>query len=65
MNRYLIEVDRIEPNGTIYHLTQYRELKPTKSLKSHKTQLNKLTTKIEEELHYYQVPFKRFSVSMV
>tara|TARA_R100000030_G_scaffold69191_1_gene53020 strand:- start:9916 stop:10116 length:201 start_codon:yes stop_codon:yes gene_type:complete len=65
MNRYCIEVDRIEPNGSIYHLVQYRELKPTKSLKAHKLQLNKLTTKIEEELHYYQVPFERFSVSMV
>ena len=65
MNRYLIEVDRIEPNGSIYHLTQYRELKATKSLTAHKKQLDKLTTRIEEELHYYQIPFERFSVSMV
>jgi len=65
MNRYCIEVDRIERDGSIFHLVQYRELKPTKSTKGLNRQLNKLTDRIEEELHYYQVPFKSFSVSHV
>ena len=65
MNRYCIEVDRIERDGSIFHLVQYRELKPTKSTKGLNRQLNKLTDRIEKELHYYQVPFKSFSVSHV
>ena len=65
MNRYCIEVDRIERDGSIYHLTQYRELKPTKSIKGLNRQLQKLTDRIEEELHYYKVPFKRYSVSFL
>jgi len=64
MNRYCIEVDRIERDGSIFHLVQYRELKPTKSLWAHKLQLEKLTNRIAEELKYYQVPYKRYSVSM-
>ena len=65
MNRYCIEVDRIERDGSIFHLVQYRELKPTKSIKGLKRQLDKLTDRIEEELHYYQLPLKSFSVSHV
>jgi len=64
MNRYCIEVDRIEPNGSIFHLVQYRELKATKTLRAHKLQLKKLTDKIAIELDYYKVPYKRYSVSM-
>ena len=64
MNRYCIEVDRIERDGSIFHLVQYRELKATKTLRAHKLQLKKLTDRIGEELQYYQVPYKRYSVSM-
>jgi len=64
MNRYCIEVDRIERDGSIFHLVQYRELKATKSIAGHKLQLKKLTDRIAEELQYYQVPYKRYTVSV-
>lgn len=65
MNRYRIEVDRIEPNGEIFHLVQYRELKPTKTIRGRNFQLKMLTDRIAEELQYYQVPYKTYTVSMV
>ena len=65
MNRYRIEIDRIEPNGDIFTLVQYRKLKATKSLRGRDRQMENLTNKIIEELKYYQVPHKRFTVSVV
>lgn len=65
MNRYRIEVDRIEPNGDIFTLVEYRKLKATKSNRGLYRQMENLTNKISEELKYYQVPHKRFTVSVV
>ena len=65
MNRYCIEVDRIEPNGDIFTLVEYRKLKATKSNKGLERQLNNLVNRIGEELKYYQVPHKRYTVSVV
>ena len=64
MNRYCIEVDRIEPNGDIFTLVEYRNLKATKSNKGLERQLNNLVNRIGEELKYYQVPHKRYTVSV-
>ena len=64
MNRYCIEVDRIEPNGDIFTLVEYRKLKATKSNKGLERQLNNLVNRIAEELKYYQVPHKRYTVSV-
>ena len=64
MNRYCIEVDRIEPNGEIFTLVEYRNLKATKSTLGRDRQLNNLTNRIAEELKYYQVPHKRYTVSV-
>ena len=64
MNRYRIEVDRIEPNGEIFTLVQYRELKPTRTIRGRNFQLKKLTDRIAEELKYYQVPHQRYTVSV-
>ena len=65
MNRYCIEVDRIEPNGDIFTLVEYRELKPTKSIRGRNIQLKNLTDKIAIELDYNKVPYNRYTVSMV
>ena len=65
MNRYCIEVDRIEPNGDIFTLVEYRKLKATKTNKGLERQLNNLVNRIGEELKYYQVPHKRYTVSVV
>jgi len=65
MNRYCIEVDRIEPNGDIFTLVEYRKLKATKTNKGLERQLNNLVNRIAEELKYYQVPHKRYTVSVV
>ena len=64
-NTYRIEVDRIEPNGEIFTLVEYRNLKATKSFKGRDRQLNNLVQRIAEELKYYQVPHKRYTVSVV
>jgi len=64
MNRYCIEVDRIEPNGDIFTLVEYRKLKATKTNKGLERQLNNLVNRIGEELKYYQVPHKRYTVSV-
>ena len=64
MNRYCIEVDRIEPNGDIFTLVEYRKLKATKSNKGLERQLNNLVNRIGEDLKYYQVPHKRYTVSV-
>ena len=64
MNRYCIEVDRIEPNGDIFTLVEYRKLKATKTNKGLEQQLNNLVNRIGEELKYYQVPHKRYTVSV-
>ena len=64
-NTYRIEVDRIEPNGEIFTLVEYRNLKATKSNKGRDRQLNNLVQRIAEELKYYQVPHKRYTVSVV
>ena len=64
MNRYCIEVDRIEPNGEIFTLVEYRNLKATKSTIGRDRQMNNLVNRIGEELRYYQVPHKRYTVSV-
>jgi hypothetical protein len=65
MNRYRIEVERIEPNGEIFNLVQYRELPVTKSQRGRNRQMENLTQKIIDELKYYQVPHKSFTVSQI
>ena len=65
MNCYRIEVERIEPNGEIFNLVQYRELPATKSQRGRNRQMENLTQKIIDELKYYQVPHKSFTVSQI
>ena len=65
MNTYRIEVDRIERDGSIFTLVQHRKLKATKSIRGRDRQMNNLVEKVIKELKYYQVPHKRFTVSMV
>ena len=65
MNRYCIEVERIEPNGDIHHLVEYRELKATKSQRGRDRQMENLVQRIADELKYYQVPHKSYIVSQV
>ena len=64
MNRYMIEVDRIEPNGDIRTIVEYRNLKATKSYRGRDRQLNNFVNRIADELKYYQVPHKRYTVSV-
>jgi len=64
-NTYLIEVDRIEPNGNVVTITERRKLSATKSTRGRDRQLNNLVNRIDEELKYYQVPHKRYTVSHV
>ena len=64
-NTYLIEVDRIEPNGNVVTITERRTLCATKSNKGLERQMNNLVNRIAEELKYYQVPYKRYTVSVV
>ena len=64
-NTYLIEVDRIEPNGDVVTITERRKLSATKSTRGRDRQLNNLVNRIDEELKYYQVPYKRYTVSHV
>ena len=64
-NTYLIEIDRIEPNGSVVTITERRKLKATKTNKGLERQLNNLVNRIGEELKYYQVPHKRYTVSHV
>jgi len=64
-NTYLIEVDRIEPNGNVVTITERRKLSATKSIRGRDRQLNNLVNRIDEELKYYQVPYKRYTVSLV
>ena len=65
MNVYQIEVDRIEPNGDVVTITERRQLKATKSIRGRDRQMENLVNRIIEELKYYQVPHKRFTVSQV
>ena len=64
-NTYLIEVDRIEPNGDVVTITERRKLKGTKSNVGLERQMNNLANRIGEELRYYQVSYKRYTVSHV
>jgi len=64
-NTYLIEVDRIEPNGNVVTITERRTLCATKSNKGLERQMNNLVNRIAEELKYYQVPHKRYTVSHI
>ena len=64
-NTYLIEIDRIEPNGSVVTITERRKLKATKTNKGLERQLNNLVNRIGEELKYYQIPHKRYTVSGV
>ena len=65
MNRYRIEVERIEPNGEIFNLVEYRGLKATKSQRGRNRQMENLVQRIADELKYYQVPHKSYTVSQV
>ena len=65
MNVYQIEIDRIEPSGEIFTITERRTLKATKSIRGRDRQMNNLVDKVIEELKYYQVPHKRLTVSLV
>ena len=65
MNTYRIEVDRIERDGSIFTVVQHRQLKATKSIRGRDRQLNNLVEKVIKELKYYQVPHKRFTVSLM
>ena len=65
MNRYKIEVERIEPNGDVHTIVEYRNMNATKSLRGRDRQMNNLVNRIIEELKYYQVPHKSFTVSVV
>ena len=65
MNRYCIEIERIEPNGEIYNLVEYRNLKATKSIRGRDRQMENLVQRIADELKYYQVPHKSYTVSQV
>ena len=65
MNVYQIEVDRIEPNGDVVTITERRQLKATKSIRGRDRQMENLVNRIIEELKYYQVPHKSFTVSQV
>ena len=65
MNVYQIEVDRIEPNGDVVTIVERRQLKATKSIRGRDRQMENLVQKIIDELKYYQVPHKRFTVSQV
>ena len=50
MNRYCIEIERIEPNGEIYNLVEYRKLKATKSNRGRDRQMENLVQRIADEL---------------
>jgi len=65
MNTYMIEVDRIEPNGEVNTIVEYRKMKATKSNRGRDRQMENVVNKIIDELKYYQVPHKRFTVSFV
>lgn len=65
MNVYQIEVDRIEPNGDIFTIVERRTLKATKSIRGRDRQMENLVQRIAEELKYYQVPHKSYTVSQV
>jgi len=65
MNRYCIEVERIEPNGEIATIVEYRNLNATKSNRNLQRQMDNLVNRIAGELKYYQVPHKRFTVRLV
>ena len=64
MNRYRIEVDRIERDGSIFTLVEYRQLKATKSFRGRDRQMENLVQRIGDELKYYQVPHKSYTVSV-
>jgi len=64
-NTYRIEVDRIEPNGDVVTITEHRKLSATKSNRGLHRQMENLVQRIAEELKYYQVPHKRYTVSHV
>ena len=65
MNRYRIEVERIERDGSIFNVVEYRELKATKSQRGRNRQMENLVLKVADELKYYQVPHKSYTVSQV
>ena len=65
MNVYRIEVDRIEPNGDVVTITERRRLSATKSNRGRDRQMENLVQRIADELKYYQVPHKRYTVSHI
>jgi len=65
LRTYRIEVDRINPDQSITHLVEYRKMPKPKTIKGSDRQLNNMVNKIAEELNYYRVEFKRYTVSVV
>ena len=61
---YRIEVDRINPDQSITHLVEYRKMPKPKTNKGLERQLDKMVRRIDDELRYYQVPFKSYIVSV-
>ena len=62
---YRIEVDRINPDKSITNLVEYRNMPKPKTNKGLERQLDKMVRRIDDELRYYQVAFKRYTVSVV
>jgi len=65
LRTYRIEVDRINPDQSITHLVEYRKMPKPKTIKGSDRQLNNMVNRIAEELNYYRVEFKRYTVSVV
>lgn len=65
LRTYRIEVDRINPDKSITNLVEYRKMPKPKTIKGSDRQLNNMVNKIAEELNYYRVEFKRYTVSVV
>ena len=65
MNRYCIEVDRIERDGSIFTVVLHRELTATKSTRGLNRQLENLVNRVADELDRDQIPHKRYTVTHV
>ena len=65
LRTYRIEVDRINPDQSITNLVEYRKMPKPKTIKGSDRQLNNMVNRIAEELRYYNVEFKRYTVSVV
>ena len=65
MRTYRIEVDRINYDQSITNLVEYRQMPKPKTIKGSDRQLNNMVNRIADELRYYKVEFKRYTVSVV